>query len=95
MERSYLLVLAMPIGCFLDVATLQGLSAERIPIVMAIGKNIYIQSRRFEPPSAYRPSPFHHEAKLRAVERQLSDVKKQDSALRGSVWAHDSRNSLN
>ena len=58
-------------------------------------KYIYIQSRRFEPPSAYRPSPFHHEAKLRAVERQLSDVKKQDSALRGSVWAHDSRNSLN
>ena len=42
-----------------------------------------------------RPSPFHLEAKLRAVERQLSDVKKQDSALRGSVWAHDSRNSLN
>ena len=43
MDLSYILVLAMPIGCFLDVATLQGLSAERIPIVMAIGKKyIYI-----------------------------------------------------
>ena len=41
MDLSYILGLAMPIGCFLDVATLQGLSAERIPIVMAIGKYIY------------------------------------------------------
>ena len=40
---------------------------------------------------AYRPSSFDHEAKHRAVARELSDVTKQDLALRrGSVWAHDS-----
>ena len=39
---------------------------------------------------AYRPSTFHHEAKLRAMQRELADMTKQDPAWRrGSVWAHD------
>ena len=60
MDLSYILVLAMPIGCFLDVATLQGLSAERIPIVMAIGKKKYIYIYKVEDLNLQAPTGPPH-----------------------------------